>query len=151
MTAVIWYRTPYIINNIYPLILSFALGNDVELRSVLDILFNLAMGGVVDWVNGQLICSELDQVFMLQLDPSGKELLDGATYDTFFATVPGGIPSNVLPLFSSIQYTTFDERITTFSLNTYSSNLVVTNNYFKAVSRVSWCIIHHTSSLRNNI
>ena len=106
MTAVIRYRTPYIINNIYPLILSFALGNDVELRSVLDILFNLAMGVVVDWVNGQLVCSELDQVFMLQLDPSGKELLDGATYDTFLLLCltasllmyyPYSRPFNILP------------------------------------------------------
>ena len=32
---------------------------------------------------------------MLQLDPPGKELPDGANFDNSFATVPDGVPSNV--------------------------------------------------------
>ena len=50
MTAVIRYKTPYLINNTIPFILSFALGTDVELRSVIGIPCLLAMGAVVDLV-----------------------------------------------------------------------------------------------------
>ena len=32
MTAVIWYKTPYIVNGKGPFILSFALGNDISMR-----------------------------------------------------------------------------------------------------------------------
>ena len=64
MTTIIWYQTPYLINNASPLIISFALGNNVALRSVLDIPCLLAMGAVVDLVQGQLECSELNQEFM---------------------------------------------------------------------------------------
>ena len=35
-------------------------------------------------------------MFMLQLNPPGKGLPDGTTYDTPFATVPDDVPSNIL-------------------------------------------------------
>ena len=54
MIVVIQYKTPYLINNTSPLILSFNLGNDIALHSVLDILYLLAMDAVVDLVEGQL-------------------------------------------------------------------------------------------------
>jgi len=57
MTTVIQYRTPYLINNTSPLILSFALDNDVALRSILGIPCLLAMGTVVDLVQDQLKCT----------------------------------------------------------------------------------------------
>ena len=44
MTTVIRYRTPYLINSTLPLIISFTLGKDVALRSVLGIPCLLAMG-----------------------------------------------------------------------------------------------------------
>ena len=44
MTAVIQYKTPYIVAGKGPFILSFALGNDVSLRSVLVLPTLLAMG-----------------------------------------------------------------------------------------------------------
>ena len=52
MAAVIRYKTPYLINNTDPLILSFASGTDVALRSVLGIPCLLAMGVVVALVKG---------------------------------------------------------------------------------------------------
>lgn len=55
MTAVIRYRTPYLINNAYPLLLSFALGNDVAVCSVLGVYCFLAVGAVVNLVKGQLV------------------------------------------------------------------------------------------------
>ena len=78
MTAVVQYRAPYIINNTSPLIISFVLGNDVTLRRILDIPGLLVMGDFVDSVKGRLVCSELNQVFIVHLDPPGKELPDGA-------------------------------------------------------------------------
>ena len=66
MPAVIRYITPYLINNNFPLILSFALCNDAVLRSVLGIPYLLAMGGaIVDLVKGQFLFSELNQVFVM--------------------------------------------------------------------------------------
>ena len=66
MPAVIRYIIPYIINNTFPLILCFALCNDVVLNSVLGIPYLLAMGGaIVDLVKGQFLFSELNQVFVM--------------------------------------------------------------------------------------
>ena len=130
MTAVIWYRTPYLINNTSPLIFSFALGKDVALRSVLGISCLLVMGAVVDLVKGQLRCSELDQEFMLQLDPPGKGLPDGTEIDSLNSSVPAGVPSNVPPLASTLKYTSSDGIITTVIQNTFSNNLVVTDTSF---------------------
>ena len=77
--------------------LSFTLGTDVALRSVLGIPCLLFMGVVVDLENGQLDCKELNSMFPLQLDPPGKYLPDGSSYDSFSNTVPADIPTNVLP------------------------------------------------------
>ena len=130
MTAVIRYRTPYLINNTSPLILSFALGKDVALRSVLGIPCLLAMGAVVDLVKGQLGCSELNQEFMLQLDPPGKGLPDGTQFDSSNSSVPAGVSSNVPSLASTLQYTSSDGIITPVIQNTFSNNLVVTDTSF---------------------
>ena len=96
MTAVIRYKTPYLVNNTDPLFLSFALGTDAALRSVFSISCLLAMGAVVDLVQGKLVCKELNREFSLQLDPPGKGLPDGAHYDSFSNVVPEGISSNIL-------------------------------------------------------
>ena len=50
MTAVIRYINPQLINNTSPLIISFVLGNDVALRSVLGIHCLLVMVTVIDLV-----------------------------------------------------------------------------------------------------
>ena len=83
MTAIIRYKTPYLIHNTDPLFLYFALGTDVALCNVLGIPCLLAISAVVDLVNDQLNCKELNSVVPLQLDPPGKGLLDGASYDSF--------------------------------------------------------------------
>ena len=55
-----------------PFILSFTLGNANALRSVLSITCLLAIGIVVDLVQGELKCSELNREFNLQLKAPGK-------------------------------------------------------------------------------
>ena len=132
MTTVIRYKTPYLIHNTDPLILSFVLGTDVALRSVLGILCILAMGVIVDLVNGQLDCKELNSVFSLQLDPPGKGLPDGASYYSFFKAVPDGIPKNVLTkVCFALQYTASNGTISPVSEATYSSNIVVNDSLFQ--------------------
>ena len=78
---------------------------------------------------------------MLQLDSPGKGLPDSANFDTYFTTVPDGVPSNVPPLSSSLQYTSSD--VTTFFVSqyTYSNNVVVTNNYFQGC--ISRGLVYH--------
>ena len=104
------------------------------------------MGTVFHILQGQLKCSEFNQEFNLQLDPPGKRLPDGINFDTSFTTVPDGVPSNVTPLSSSLQYTSSDSTMTPVSQHTYSNNLVVTDNYFQGcISRV---LVYHP--LTNN-
>ena len=64
MTAVIRYKTPYIIAGKGPFILSFALGKDISLCSALDLPSFLAMGADINLVKGSLSCIELNRVFL---------------------------------------------------------------------------------------
>ena len=59
MTAVIRYRTPYLVNKRDPLFISFALGNDVSLRCVLGLPTLLVIGGSINLVKGEIVCSEI--------------------------------------------------------------------------------------------
>ena len=129
MTTVIRYRTVYLINNISSLILSFALGDNVALRNVFGIPCLLAMGAVVDLVQGHLKCSELNQDFNLQLDSLGKGLPDGTNFDTSFTTVSDSVPSNDLPLSSFLQYTSSNDSTTPIYQQDYSNHLIVTDDY----------------------
>ena len=67
MPVVIRYKTPYIIADKGPFILSFALGKDVSLRSVLGLPTLLAMGADINLVKGLLSCIELNRDFPLEL------------------------------------------------------------------------------------
>ena len=60
ITAIIRYRTLYLIHNTSSLILSFDLGKDVVLRSARGIHCILTMGAVVHLVKGQLRCLDLN-------------------------------------------------------------------------------------------
>ena len=71
MTAVIRYKTPYVVDGKGSFILSFALGNDVSLRSVLGLPTLLAMGADINLVKGLLSCIELNRDFPLDLQPPG--------------------------------------------------------------------------------
>lgn len=151
MTTVIMYRAQYLINNTSSLIIPFLLGDDTTLRSVISIPRFLTMGTIVNLVKDQLVRSEFNKVFILQLDSPGKGLLDSVTYESYFATIPGGIFSNVIPLFSLIQCTTSDGTIflplKIYTLVSLSLSIIL----FKIVSHDSWCIIYHNLILRNNI
>ena len=138
MTAVIRYINPYLIHNTDPLILSFALGIDVALRSVLGIPCLLAMGAVVDLVNGELDCKELNSVFPLQFDPPGKGLPAGATYHSFSNAVPDGISTSVL----TKECTAFNGTIAPVPQATYSSNIVVNDCSFQGY--ISRELVYHS-------
>ena len=71
MTAVIRYKTPYVVDGKGSFILSFALGNDVSLRSVLGLPTLLAMGADINLVKDLLSCIELNRDFPLDLQPPG--------------------------------------------------------------------------------
>ena len=73
MIVVIRYHTPFLINKQDSLILSFALGKDVALRSVLGLPFLLAMDATLNLPLGKLVCFELNFTFPLHLDPPGKD------------------------------------------------------------------------------
>ena len=151
MTTVIRYQAPYLINNTSSLIFPFIFGDDTTIRSIIGIHCLLTMGTIVNLVKDQLVRSEFNQVYMLQFDSPGKGLLDSVTYASSFANIPGGIFSNVTPLFSLIQCTASDG--TTFlPLKIYTLvSLSLSILLFKIVSHDSWCIIYHNLILRNDI
>ena len=62
----------------------------------------LVMDAIIGLVTCQLRCSELNQEFMLQLDPPGKGLSDGTEFDSSNISVPSGVLSNVPPLTSTL-------------------------------------------------
>ena len=76
MTVVIRCHTPFLVKKQHSLILSFALGKDVTLCSVLGLPSLLAIGATLNPPLGKLVCSELNFSFPLLLDPLGKDLVD---------------------------------------------------------------------------
>ena len=115
MTAVIRCQPPYIITNTSLLILSVTLGNNVILRSVLSTSCLSAMCAVVDLVQGQLKCSELNQYFNLQLDPPCKGLSNLMVFRLMLH--PCSHPFS----------TSSDGTIAPVSQQTYSNSLIVTS------------------------
>ena len=143
MTAVIRYKTPYLINNTDLIIVSFALGTDVALRSVLGIPCLLVMGAVVDLVNGQFVCKELNSAFPLQIDPPGKDFPEGAIYDSFSNPVPDDISKQLLTKeCSALHYTVSNGTIDPVSQATYSSNIVVNDCSFNGC--ISRELVYHS-------
>ena len=71
MTAVIRYHIPYLVNNKDPLILLFALGNDMCLCSVLELPHPMSMCVTIDLSRDTLSCSELNYNFPLIFGPLG--------------------------------------------------------------------------------
>ena len=67
MTAVIRYKTPYIVTGKGLFILSFALDNDISLRYVLSLLTHLTMVASIGLTSGLLSCTELNLEFPLDL------------------------------------------------------------------------------------
>ena len=95
MTAIIWYKTPYLINKRDPLFISFALGNDVSLRCVLGLLTLLALGKIINSVKEKFICSEINRTSSLTLDPPGKGISESIVFDNSTPIVPQGVSTNV--------------------------------------------------------
>ena len=81
MTAVIRYRTPYLVNKRDPLFIYFALGNNVSLRCVLSLPTLLAISGSINLVKGEIVCSAINRTFPLSLEPPGTGLPNGVIFD----------------------------------------------------------------------
>ena len=96
MTAVIRYKTPYIVNSKGSFILSFTLGNDVSLRCVLDLPTLLAMGASIGLASGLLSCTELNRESPFDLQPPGKGLPEEAALNHYTNTIPHSVSNNIL-------------------------------------------------------
>ena len=125
ITAVIRYKTPYIVNGKGPFILSFALGNDVSLRCVLVLPTLLAMGASIGLASGLLSCIELNREFPLDLQPPGKGLPEGATLNHYTNAIPHSVSNNIL------QHTSADGDCHTTCHSTPSDHIHVTDHFFK--------------------
>ena len=63
MIAIIRYKTPNFINSRDPLFISFVLINDVSLRCVLGLPTLLALGGLINLVQGEFIFLAINEHF----------------------------------------------------------------------------------------
>ena len=143
MTAVIRYRTPYLVNKRDPSFIYFALGNDVSLRCVLGLPTLLALGGLINLVKGEFICSEIDRTFPLTLDPPGKGLPEGIVFDNNTPTIPQGVSTNVKPNPFLLHYTSAEGNTIHHNAPTYSDNIIVHDNFFEGNVSRDLEYIHH--------
>ena len=143
MTAVIRYKTPYIVANMGTFILSFALENDVSLRSILGLPMHLAMEADINLVKSLLSCIELNRDFPLELQPPGKGLPEGTSLNHYSPTVPVSVPSNLSHADSLLHHTSAEGIPQPDSSHTPSANILVTDNFFITQSHGSY----HTSLL----
>ena len=136
MTAVIRYRTPYLVNKRDPLFISFALGNDVSLRCVLGLPTLLAIGGSINLVKGEIVCSEINRTFPLSLEPPGKGLPNGVVFDNSTPTIPEGVPTNIKPNPSLLHLTSAEGYTESNQSTNFSDNILVQDSFYKGkVSR----------------
>ena len=129
MTAVIRYKTPYIVTVKGPCILSFALGNDVSLRCVLSLPTFLAMGHSIGLASGLLSCTELNRDFPLDLQPLGKDLPEGTILNHYTNTISYKVSTNLL------HHTSADGNSHPTCYITPSDNIHMTNH----CSKIKYC------------
>ena len=92
MTAVICYHTQFFVNKKDSLILSFAFGDNVSIRSVLILPTFLSIDATLNLPHDTRIFSEINFTLPLLLDPQGKELPDRVF---FHLCVPRDLPFNL--------------------------------------------------------
>ena len=131
MTVAIRYRISYLVNNQYPLFVSFALGNAVSLRRVIGLPTLLALGSLIDLVKGTFFCSEINRTFPLTLDPPGKGLPDEVVFDNSTPTIPVGVSTNIYPNVSLLHYTFAEGRALLSSATNYSEHIIVHDKFFR--------------------
>ena len=121
-------------NNKDPLIISFALCNDIPLRFMLELSTLLSMGATLNLLFGKLVCSELNFTFHLSLDLPGKGLPDGVSLPASDICVPPGVPSNLTSL---VNFTAMDGfAYPTLNYATSSDNIMVQDSFYHgSVSR----------------
>ena len=130
MIAIIRYKTPYIIAGKGPFILSFALRKDVSLRSVLGLPTLLEMEADINLVKGLLSFIKLIRDFPLELQPPGKGLPEGASFNHHSPTIPVYVPSNLSHANSLLHHTSAKGILQPDSSCTPSDNILVTDHLF---------------------
>ena len=131
MTAVIRYKTPYLVNKRDPLFIYFTLGNDVPLRCALGLPTLLTLGGQTNLLKGEFICSEINRTLLLTLHPPGKRLHEGIVFDHSTPIIPQGLSTNAKPKFSLLHYPSAESNSFQHSSPTYSDNIVVHDKVFE--------------------
>ena len=136
MIAIIKCKTPYFLNKRNHLFISFALRNDVSFRCLLWWPTLLVLGEFIHLVKGKFICSEINRVFPLTLDPLVKGLSESIVFDNSTPIIPQGLYNNVKANPSLCHYTFDEGHDFHHSLPTYSDNIIVHDKFFEGdVSR----------------
>ena len=96
----------------------------------------LALGGLINLVKGEFICSEIGHTFSLTLDLPGKGLPEGIVFDNDTPIIQQGMSTNVKHNPSLLRYTFAKYHTVHHSAPTYSDNIIVHDKFFEVnVSR----------------
>ena len=82
LTAIVRYRTPYTDTNGQPMLVSFGLGADVAVRSIIGVPTLRSWQASIDFGANKLICPGIQRRFQLQYELARQGLPQGATFDT---------------------------------------------------------------------
>ena len=130
MSAVIRYKTRYIVAGKGPFILSFVLGNDINLRSVVGLPTLLVMSAEINFVKGLLSFIELNRSFPIELQPPGQMLPKGASLNHYSSTIPSTVYTNLTHTNSMLHYISAEGIPQPVCSSTPSDNILVTDYFY---------------------
>ena len=83
LTAVVRYYTPYTTKDGKPVLLSFGLGSNVAVRTIIGLPTLKAWGGVMDFVGNKFIANNLQKRFDLVYEETQQGLPPGASFSEY--------------------------------------------------------------------
>ena len=96
----------------------------------------LAIGGSINLVKGEIVCSTIDRTCVLSLEPPGKGLSDGVIFNNSTPTIPERVSTNIKPNPSLLYFTSAEGYAVTNPFPNYSANIIVRDSFYKGnVSR----------------
>ena len=82
LTAIVRYRTPYTYANGKPVLVSFGLGADVAVRSIIGVPTLRSWQASIDFGTNKLICPGIQRRFHLEYELARQGLPQGAAFDS---------------------------------------------------------------------
>ena len=95
LTAIVRYHTPYKFVDGSPVLVSFGLGKDVAVRSILGLPTLRQWQSSIDFASNKLVCPNLQRRFDLQYERAQQGLPEGVTFNRSSFQRPHNTPATV--------------------------------------------------------